>query len=159
MGEGPQELKVSGAGEGGGLDIFPIYEERSLAKEERVFSLPHFGRQGACHDITKSADSQTNINFFSKWLYNCRNSTKKPNDFRLRILGNKKVFEKTQIGWRQILVASQLSRNKFLVIVVKIYTEAHFKVYWYCKILLDFFAYFQIFCPGWQVFVIPWNTL
>ena len=41
------------------------------------------------------------------------------NDFRLRILGNKKVFEKTQIGWRQILEASQLSRNKFLVIVVK----------------------------------------
>ena len=29
------------------------------------------------------------------------------NDFRLRILGNKKVFEKTQIGWRQMLVASQ----------------------------------------------------
>ena len=63
MGEGPQELKVSGAGEGGRLDIFPIYEERSLAKEERVFSLPHFGRQGACHDITKPADSQTNVNF------------------------------------------------------------------------------------------------
>ena len=29
------------------------------------------------------------------------------NDFRLRILGNKKVFEKTQIEWRQMLVASQ----------------------------------------------------
>ena len=28
-----------------------------------VFYLPHFGRQGACNDITKSADSQTNINF------------------------------------------------------------------------------------------------
>ena len=39
------------------------------------------------------------------------------NDFRLKILGNKKVFEKTQIGWRQMLVASQPSRNKFLVIV------------------------------------------
>ena len=39
------------------------------------------------------------------------------NDFRLRILGNKEVFEKTQIGWRQMLVvASQ-----------------------------DFFSYFQIF--------------
>ena len=49
------------------------------------------------------------------------------NDFRLRILGNKKVFEKIQIGWRQILVASQLSKNTFLVIVVKIYTEADFK--------------------------------
>ena len=28
-----------------------------------MFYLPHFGRQGACNDITKSADSQTNINF------------------------------------------------------------------------------------------------
>ena len=28
-----------------------------------VFYLPHFGRQGACNDITKSADSQMNINF------------------------------------------------------------------------------------------------
>ena len=39
------------------------------------------------------------------------------NDCRLKILGNKKVFEKTQVGWRQMLVASQPSRNKFLVIV------------------------------------------
>ena len=61
---------------------------------------PHFGRQGACHDITKSADSQNQTN-----------------DFKLRILGNKKVLEKTQIGWSQMLVASQLSRNKFLVII------------------------------------------
>ena len=67
------------------------------------------------------------------------------NNFRLRILGNMKVFEKTKIGWRQMLVASQLCRNKFLVIVVKIYTEADFKVSWYCPILLDFFTYFQIF--------------
>ena len=37
--------------------------EGDLVKIEGVFSLPHFGRQGACHDITKSADSQTNINF------------------------------------------------------------------------------------------------
>ena len=28
-----------------------------------MFSLPHFGRQGACHDIAKSADSQKNIIF------------------------------------------------------------------------------------------------
>ena len=61
------------------------------------------------------------------------------NDFRLRILRNMKVFEKTKIGWRQMLVASQLSRNKFLVIVVKIYTEADFKVSWYCPIFIDFF--------------------
>ena len=34
-----------------------------LVKKEGVFSLSHFGRQDACHDITKSADSQININF------------------------------------------------------------------------------------------------
>ena len=51
------------------------------------------------------------------------------NDFRLRVLGNKKTFEKTQIRWRQMsAVASHPSRNKFLVIVVKIYTKADFKV-------------------------------
>ena len=48
---------------GGGLDSFQILKERSSGKKEGVFSLPHFGRQGACHDITKSADSQKNINF------------------------------------------------------------------------------------------------
>ena len=37
--------------------------EGDLVKIEGVFSLPHFGRQGACHDITKSADSKTNIHF------------------------------------------------------------------------------------------------
>ena len=42
------------------------------------------------------------------------------NEFRLKILGNKKVFEKTQIGWRQMLVDNQSSRNTFLVIAVKI---------------------------------------
>ena len=36
-------------------------------KKEEVFSLPHFGRQGTCHDITKSADSQTNINFLENY--------------------------------------------------------------------------------------------
>ena len=70
------------------------------------------------------------------------------NDFRLKILGISKFWKKTQIGWRQMLVFSQLSRNNILVIEVKIYTEADFKVSWYCPILLDFF-YFQIFCPGW----------
>ena len=35
---------------------------------------------------------------------------------------------KTQIGWRHMLMAGQLSRNKFLVIGVKIYTKAEFKV-------------------------------
>ena len=72
------------------------------------------------HDITKSAESQTNENLsdnncmtveFYKNVYQTNNS-------RLRILGNKKVFEKNQIGWRQMLVA----RQQFSVTVVKIYT-------------------------------------
>ena len=50
------------------------------------------------------------------------------NDFRLTILGNSKVLEKNQIGWRQMLLLSHPSGNNFLVIVVKIYTEADFKV-------------------------------
>ena len=51
-----------------------------------------------------------------------------PNDFRLRILGNKKLLEKSQIEWRQTLVPSLPCRSKFLVIAVKNYTEADFKV-------------------------------
>ena len=43
-------------------------------------------------------------------------------------LKKQEIFEKTQIGWRQMPVASQLSRNEFLVIVVKIYADADFKV-------------------------------
>ena len=33
------------------------------------------------------------------------------NEFRLGILGNKKVLEKFQIGWRQMPVPSLSSRN------------------------------------------------
>ena len=44
-----------------------------------------------------------------------------------------------------MVVASQHSRNKFLVMVVKIYTEADFIVSWYCSILVDFSTYFEIF--------------
>ena len=46
--------------------------------------------------------------------------------------------------WRQMLVASQLSRNKFLVIVVNIYTEADFKVSWHCP----FLAWFSYLLPN-----------
>ena len=52
-----------GGGEVGGWTVFRIKGEGGLVKKEGVFSLPHFGRQGACHDITKLADSQTNIHF------------------------------------------------------------------------------------------------
>ena len=98
----------------------------------KLFS-PHFGRRGACHDVTKSAGSQTNnkssdndnmtVEFYKK-VYQ---KTYLPNNFRLRILGNKKLLEKSQIGWRQILVPSIPSRNKFLLIAVKNYTERDFK--------------------------------
>ena len=45
------------------LDSFQNKGESGSGKKERVFSLPHFRRPGACLDITKSADSQTNIKF------------------------------------------------------------------------------------------------
>ena len=53
----------------------------------------------------------------------CKNFYQKTNlnDFRLGILGNKKVLKKFQIGWREMLVASLPSRNNFLVIAVKNY--------------------------------------
>ena len=84
-------------------------------------SLPHFGRRGACHDITKSADSQTNNkssgndSMTAEFYKNVYQKTYLPKDFRLRITGNKKVLEKSQIGWRQMLVPSLPSRNKVLV--------------------------------------------
>ena len=42
------------------------------------------------------------------------------NNFRLRILGNKKKF---QIEWRQMVAPSLSSRNNFLSITAKNYTE------------------------------------
>ena len=52
------------SGQGGwGWTVFRIKGEGGLVKKRGGFSLPHFGRQGASHYITKSADSQTNINF------------------------------------------------------------------------------------------------
>ena len=61
-GDGLHKLKV-GAGWFGGGGQFSELRGKGFFKKEGVFSLPHCGRQGACHDITKSADSQTNINF------------------------------------------------------------------------------------------------
>ena len=65
-------------------------------------------------------------------FYNIYQITFLPNNFRLRIIENKKVLEKSQIGWTQTLVPSLPFRNKFLVmnkfLAVKNYTEADFKV-------------------------------
>ena len=92
-GEGVHELKWGGGGLG--LDSFQILVGRGPGKKRGCF-LPQFGRQGACHDIMKSADSQTNKQIsdndcmtvgFYKNVY-------QTNNFKLRI------FEKTQIGWR-----------------------------------------------------------
>ena len=44
------------------------------------------------------------------------------NGFRLKILGNNKVLENSQIEWRLMLVPSLSFRNKVLVIAVKNYT-------------------------------------
>ena len=128
-GERVHELKAGGGG-GRGWKVCRFKRIGGLGKKKGC-SLHHFGRQGACNDITKSADSQTKKKIFRQWLLGCRNSTKtfyQTNDFRIRIWGNEKVFEKTQFGWRQMLVASHSSRNRFLVTTVKIYTEADFKV-------------------------------
>ena len=72
----------------------------------------------------------------AEFYKNVYQKTYLPNDFRLRILGNKKDAS-----------AESPCRNKFLVIAVKNYTEADFKVSLPCPILLDFFTCFQIFCP------------
>ena len=52
-GEEVHKLKVGGGG--WGWTVFRIKGEGSVVKKEGVFYLPHFGRQGACHDIIKSA--------------------------------------------------------------------------------------------------------
>ena len=65
-------------------------------------------------------------------FYNIYQKIFLPNNFRLRIIENKKVLEKSQTGWTQTLVPSLPFRNKFLVmnkfLAVKNYTEAVFKV-------------------------------
>ena len=120
----------------GELDSFQTSKGWESSKKRRGILFPSFWKTGCMPWHYQISWLLSKHKFFRKWLHNCRSYTK---SFRLRILGNKKVFEKTQTGWRQMVVSSQLSRNKFLVIVVKIYTEADFKVSWYCPIFIDFF--------------------
>ena len=74
--------------------------------------------------MAKSTGSQTN-NKSSKHdnmtAEFCKNFYQKTSlkDVRLEI---KKLLEKSQIGWRQMLVPSLPSENNFLVIAVKKYT-------------------------------------
>ena len=70
-----------------------------------------------CHDITKSTGFETNNkssehdNVTAEF---CKNVYQKIyfNDFRLKILGNKKLSEISQIGWTQMLVPGLPSRKK-----------------------------------------------
>ena len=80
-----------------------------------------------CDDIAKSAGPQTNkkSSKHDKMTAEfCSNVYQKTylNDLRFGILGNKKLLEKSQIGWKHILVISLPSRKKFLVIAVKNFT-------------------------------------
>ena len=75
--------------------------------------------------MKKSSENDSMIAEFYKNIYQ---KTYLPNDCRLRITENKKVLEKFQIWLRHMLVPSLPYRNKFLIIAVKNYTEADFKV-------------------------------
>ena len=80
-----------------------------------------------CHDIAKSAGSKTSSKsskYDSMTPEFCKDIYQKIylNDFRLGVLGNKKVSEKIAIRLRQMLVPTVPSRNNFSVIVVKNYT-------------------------------------
>ena len=77
-----------------------------------------------CHDTDKSAGSQTNnksSKHGSMTAEFCKNFYQKTNLKDVR-LGIKKVLEKSQVWWRQMLVHSLPSGNNFLVIAVKNYT-------------------------------------
>ena len=86
----------------------------------------------ACHNINKSADSQTNnkssdnnnktAEFYKTFI---KPSISQPTSGS----ENKKILEKSQIGWRQTLVPSLHSVNTFLVIAVKNCTELDFNVF------------------------------
>ena len=76
----------------------------------------------------KQKKNSGNCSMPAEFYKNVYQRTHLPNDFTVRILGNKKVLEKSQFWWRQMLVSSLPSRNKFLVIAVKNYTKVDFKV-------------------------------
>ena len=109
------------------LTCLPLFwNQNFLTCHNRFFTkifLPHFGRsdanvmtlpdQLAPKQKTWQHDSRILQNFYQNIYLN---------NVRLRILGNKKVLEKSQIGRREMLVPSLPSRNNFLVIAVKSYT-------------------------------------
>ena len=109
-----------------------VFNQNFLTHHNRIFtniSLPPFWKTGCtCHEITKSAVSETNNKSsdhggITAEVYNNVYQKTYLNDFRLRILEDKKVLEKSQIWCRQMLVPFSL-----LVITVKNYILVDFKV-------------------------------
>ena len=83
--------------------------------------------------MTKSVGSKTNNkpsdnHSMTAKFYKNDYQNLSPKQLQTEDLKKKKVFKKSQIGWRHTLVPILPSRNKVLVIAVKNYTEADFKV-------------------------------
>lgn len=57
-------------------------------------------------------------------------------------LGNLEILKKSQILGVQLL-----SRNRNLAIAVQKYRKSDIKVFWFCPVSLNTFAFFQMFCP------------
>ena len=76
-------------------------------------------------EIKKTSD---NNSITVELLKNVHQKTYFPNNLKIGSLGNKKVLEKSQIGWGQMAVPSLRSRNQSLVIGVRYYTKAELKV-------------------------------
>ena len=108
----------------------PLWNQNFMICQNIFFTkifFPDFVRWGADVMTFPNQLAPKQIAIFKTGQYDCR-ILQKPlskhylNNLRLGILGNKKLLEKSQIGWRQILVTSLPSRNIYLVIAVKNYT-------------------------------------
>ena len=120
--------------------IQPLFKIKIFWTITRIFakiflapSPDHFGRWGKCHDITKSVSSKTNNkpldnDSMAAEFYKNVYQDLSPKQLQTEDLRKQESINKSQIGWRQILVPSLPCRNKVWVIAVKNYTEADFKV-------------------------------
>ena len=127
-----------------------------------IFFSHHFGRLGAWHDITSSAGSQINNKFsdndsMAEEFYKKYKNTYVTNNFRLRILGNKKKF---QIEWRQMVAPSLSSRNNFLSITAKNYIKVKVsKISLFCSICLISLLRTEYFVQHCSCFIVPGKNL
>ena len=97
--------------------IQPLFEIKTFWPTTRLFTksssfwktlcMPWHTNQLAPKKIKWSSDDDRMTAEFYKNVYQ---RTYLPNNFRLRILRNKKVLEKSHIGWRQMLVPRLFSR-------------------------------------------------